>query len=58
MEVVKEQVQGLEEVEGVSRYSSRALFECLDSNQVELAKYLVLRGFRTNIWKQVIHYLH
>lgn len=54
MEVVKEQVRGLEEVEGVSRYSSRALFECLDSNQVELAKYLVLRGFRTNIWKQYV----
>ena len=57
MEVLKEQVKGLEEVKGVSRYSSRGLFECLDNNQEELAKYLVLRGFRTNIWKQVIHHL-
>lgn len=54
MAVLEIQVRGLEEVGGVSRYSSRALFECLDNNQEKLAKYLVMRGFRTNVWKQYV----
>ncbi|CAI9733959.1 Ankyrin repeat [Octopus vulgaris] len=52
LDQVKELVEGLHKVKGISRYSSRALFTCLDNNHEELAKFLVLKGFRTNIWKQ------
>ncbi|KAL5005264.1 hypothetical protein ScPMuIL_018720 [Solemya velum] len=36
---------------GVSRYSN-ALFECVDADQQDIAKYLIRNGFRTDIWKQ------
>ncbi|GAB1605030.1 uncharacterized protein LOC115220444 [Argonauta hians] len=49
---VKTLVEGLRKVNGISRYSSRALFACLDNNLEGLAKYLVLQGFRINIFKQ------
>lgn len=51
LETVKSLVQGLKGFGEVTRYSS-ALFDCLDSRSLEIAKYLILNGFDTNVQKQ------
>ena len=43
---------GLKGFGDVTRYSS-ALFDCLDSRSLEIAKYLILNGFETEVYKQV-----
>lgn len=51
LETVKSLVMGLKSFGDVSRYSS-TLFDCLDSRAVEIAKFLIMNGFQTDVYKQ------
>lgn len=51
LETVKSLVTGLRSFGDVSRYSI-TLFDCLDSRAVEIAKFLIMNGFETNVYKQ------
>ncbi|XP_045216690.2 uncharacterized protein LOC123566547 isoform X1 [Mercenaria mercenaria] len=51
LETVKSLVTGLKSFGDVSRYSS-TLFDCLDSRAVEIAKFLIVNGFQTDVYKQ------
>lgn len=51
LETVKSLVTGLKGFGDVSLYSS-TLFDCLDSREVEIAKFLIMNGFKTNVYKQ------
>lgn len=51
LETVKSLVTGLKGFGDITRYSS-ALFDCLDSRSLEIAKYLIQNGFETEVYKQ------
>ncbi|XP_052276622.1 uncharacterized protein LOC127875909 isoform X2 [Dreissena polymorpha] len=51
LETVKSLVTGLKSIGDVSRYSV-ILFDCLDKRAVEIAEFLILNGFETNVYKQ------
>ncbi|KAK3096982.1 hypothetical protein FSP39_005355 [Pinctada imbricata] len=51
IEMVKSLVSGLQAFGDGSRFSN-ALFECIDQKQIEIAKYLIMNGFKTDIYKQ------
>lgn len=51
LETVKSLVTGLKTYGDVSRYSS-TLFDCLDNRAVDIAKFLILNGFQTDVYKQ------
>ncbi|XP_052794687.1 uncharacterized protein LOC128227844 isoform X2 [Mya arenaria] len=51
LETVKSLVMGLKSFGDVTRYSI-TLFDCLDSRAVDIAKFLILSGFETNVYKQ------
>lgn len=51
IETVKSLVLGLRGFGDVSRYSNK-LFDCVDNKQTEIAKYLIVNGFKVDIYKQ------
>lgn len=51
LETVKSLVSGLRAFGDMSQFS-KSLFECIDHNQIEIAKFLIMAGFKTDIYKQ------
>lgn len=52
--MVKQLVTGLAENGDVNRYS-HLLFECVELCREDIAIYMILAGFRVDIWKTVSH---
>ncbi|KAL3866690.1 hypothetical protein ACJMK2_043971 [Sinanodonta woodiana] len=51
IETVKSLVSGLTSFGEMAKYSS-VLFDCVDNRQLEIARFLITSGFKTDIWKQ------
>lgn len=57
MEKIRQLIAGLQTYGDTSRYSNY-LFDCIDSDQTDIAKFLILAGFKCEIYKQVVYIIY